>query len=124
MEITNTAEVYDHIANTWTCMPSMVERRSHHSLVAIKSKLFVIGNSSCEIYDEVNKVFTLFQVPLKFTCMYESVTAVSIGNKIALLREFKSKIIFLDTENDKWCEKVFDFSHESVYPVFLKIPKT
>ena len=67
------------IANTWTYMPSMVERRSHHSLVAIKSKLFAVGNSEiCEIYDEVTKVFTLVQVPLKYIGFCENVQAISI----------------------------------------------
>ena len=28
---TNTSEVCDHIAQTWSCMPHMVERRYGHS---------------------------------------------------------------------------------------------
>ena len=119
----NTVEVFDHIANTWTYMPSMVERRSVHSLVPIKSKLFVIGNSTCEIYDEVTKVFTLIQVPFIYTGIYKNVTAISLGNKIALLRGVESGILFLDAGTDKWCEKVFGFLDKNYFPVFLKMPQ-
>ena len=101
-------------------MPSMVERRLNHSLVAIKSKLFVVGSRSYEIYDEVTKVFTLINVPFYYTSCLLSVKAISIGNKIALLKGFKERILFLDTGNDKWCEKDFDFSNTSFLAVFLK----
>ena len=120
---TNTVEAYDHVANTWTYMPSMVERRLNHSLVAIKSKLFVVGSRSYEIYDEVTKVFTLINVPFYYTSCLLSVKAISIGNKIALLRRSQPRILFLDTGNDKWCEKKFDFLDPSFFTVFLKIPQ-
>ena len=119
----NTVEVYDHLPNTWTDMPRMVEGRSEHSLVAIKSKIIAIGNRNYEIYDEVAKSFTLINVPLNYTSYYLSVKAISVGNKIALLRRFKSRILFLDTGNDKWCEKDFDFSNTSFLAVFLKFPQ-
>ena len=50
----NTAESYDAFSNTWTPMPSMIEGRSDHSLVRLKSKLFAIGggassNTNCEV---------------------------------------------------------------------------
>ena len=85
--------------------------------------MFVIGNTSCEVYDEVTKVFTLIQVPLKYTGVYENVKAISIGNKIVLLRGFESRILFLDTENDKWFEKVIDFLDKDYCSVFVKMPE-
>ena len=120
IEDKNTVEVFDHIANTWTYMPSTVERRSVHSLVAIKSKLFVVGIRNCETYDEDAKVFT---IPLKYTGFHKNVKAISIGNKIALRRGLESRILFLDIGSDRWCEKVFDFFDKSFFSVFIKIPQ-
>ena len=80
-------------------MPSMVERRTCHSLVAIKSKIFVFGTKNYEIYDEVAKKFTIINVPLKYNSEYFSAKAISIGNNIALIRRFESRVMFLDTGN-------------------------
>ena len=101
----------------------MVKIRIGHSLVAIKNKLFVMGNRTYEIYDEFTKNFTLINVPLKYTGIYFSVEAISIGNKIAILRGCKSKILFLDTINDKWCEKVIDCSDRKGYSNIVKVPQ-
>ena len=38
---TNTVEVYDHLDDTWSYVPNMVDSRHNHRLVTIKSKLFV-----------------------------------------------------------------------------------
>ena len=48
-----TVESYDVIADTWSPMPSMIRYHSHHSLVVVKNKLFVIGSSiyGCEVFD-------------------------------------------------------------------------
>ena len=120
---TNTVEIYDHIANEWSTFPNMNEERSDHSLVAIKSKLFVIGSRNYENYDEVTNVFTLIKVPLNFTSFCSNVRAISIGNKIAFVRGFESRILFLDTGNDKWCEKVIDLSDPNYFSFFLKVPQ-
>lgn len=44
-EKTNSVEIYDRVAHghTWTRMSRMVQRKSYHILVSVKSKLFVIG---------------------------------------------------------------------------------
>ena len=112
-EPTNTVEVYDHIADTWSYMPKMVRPRYDHSLVAIKNKLFVIGNISaaCEVFEKLNNKF----VSIKPFSMYfnlndfSTVGAISIGNRIAVYGRGLSTIAFYDTDKDEWCEEECDY---------------
>ena len=60
---TNTVEVYHHVADTWSFMTNMIERRMGHSSVGMKNKLFVIGNEygngreTYEVFDSNSKKF-------------------------------------------------------------------
>ena len=39
----NTVEAYDPLADTWSPMPSMIERRYRHTSTAMRNKLFIVG---------------------------------------------------------------------------------
>ena len=49
--VTNTfeseVEVYDHVADDW----SVLSRMNDHGMVAVRSKLFVFGRKTCEVFD-------------------------------------------------------------------------
>ena len=103
---TNTVEQYDHVADEWSYMPSMVGSTEDHNLVAIKSKLFVIGRSKDE-FEVFDKFTNRFVVIKSFAKLFEGrepveyVRAVSIGNKIALLVIKALTIAVYDIAKDK-----------------------
>ena len=39
----NTVEAYDHINDSWTKMPNMIEEKYCHKSIAIKNKLFIVS---------------------------------------------------------------------------------
>ena len=113
---TNTVETYDHVADMWSNMPSMVSNRFSHVLVAIKSKLFVVGHRimDCEVFDKFINKFVIIKsssrLPAEVNAGTPKVGAVSIGNKIVVVgRKFKTAEIF-DTETEEWHEEPCDFS--------------
>ena len=79
-------------------MPNMINSHSLHCLV--KDKLFVIGRRRdiCELFDNVCKVF----IALK-TCFtdYILTDAMSIGNRIVVLQEIRSSVIFYDVDKNE-----------------------
>ena len=105
----NTVEAYDHIADSWANMPNMIYRRSEHKLVAIKNKLFVIGDGpiflyTCEVFDLYCNIFVLLKTPPPFPHKYLQcpVAAISIKTKIAIFNASEKDILYYDTENNKW----------------------
>ena len=86
-------EAYCSFENEWTQLPDMLEKRRYHGTVSIGNKLFVIGRSTCEVFDSItNKFVFLKSLPdLKdnFFQFVNNIEAVSIGYKIYVYREFK-----------------------------------
>ena len=108
-------EVYDHVADTWSQMPEMLAwRRRNHSMVAIKSKLFVIGkyDETCEVFDKISNKFTAiensrFWFPNLNSGpfgVYTEVAATSIGNEIVVFGrgDKESTIYYYDTNKNQW----------------------
>ena len=65
--MTDSVEQFDPQTNTWTALPNLLVARSHHSLVNMDGKLYVIGGlgsdgkqvlSSVERYDAETKTWT------------------------------------------------------------------
>ena len=109
---TNTVEVYYHIANSWSYMPNTVYEKYNHSLVAMRSKLFVIGHSNYpyEVYDSTTNKFSIIESSTNLRAsVTDKVGAVSIGNKIVIFGSKESTVMFYDTDKDEWCEKSGDF---------------
>ena len=100
----NSVEYYDFVVDSWTPMPNMIEGRSHHDLVAVKSKLFAIGGKStgntCEVLDSTCKTF----VTLKSSIGFNAYKAVSIGSKFFIFQNGLPNIVSYDVDKDKWSE--------------------
>ena len=99
----NTVEAYDHIANEWTNMFNMNNRRYFHKSVAIKNKLFIVKGDStdtCEVYDSTCKKFVLLKTLNNCLVNYKNLEAVVIiGNKLYVFHERKSTCFIYDVEN-------------------------
>ena len=106
MTYTNTVELYDHVDDKWSCMPSMVNRTARHSLVAIKNKLFVLGYS-CEVFDNFSQSFVLMkqQSLISDLKLQHLVGAIPIANKIIVFRKNKSKVVCYDIKKEEWSEE-------------------
>ena len=119
-------ESFDHVAGTWSPMPNMTRGHFRHCLVAIKTRLFVIGECEreCEVFDKQSNCFALISSSLTFSNISPDIPgAVSIGKKIAMFGRQEKTIVFYDTENDDWyeesCEKLIALTYKSC----VKFPK-
>ena len=109
----NTVEAYDHVVDSWSYMPNMIERRAGHKSVAIRSKLFVVGelDINCEVFDSTCKQFVYIKkLPPRSFLRFEKkcpTEIVSIGSQIAVFAPDR-EILFYDVDNDEWSEKSCD----------------
>ena len=58
----NSVEAYDHVDDSWSCIPNMIETRFVHKSVAIRNKLYIVGGwttRSCEVFDSCCNKFVL-----------------------------------------------------------------
>ena len=99
-----TVESYDF--DEWSSMPNMIDEKSHHGLVVVKSKLFVVGTPaepSCEVYDEICQKFVAFKLPqLEYGLNWNK--AVSVGSKLFILQDWWDHILWYDVDEDAWQE--------------------
>ena len=124
-EILNTVEAYDHVDNSWTNMPNMIEERYCHKSVAIKNKLFIVGgvfvNRSIEVFDSHCNKFVLIKQPTNGLSEYISniSDALSIGNKIVIFSNEEGCVLIYDVDKNKWsrksCEATKNILHFSCY---------
>ena len=138
--LTRSNEAYDHVANAWSHMPNMMEKRNNHSLVAVKSKLFVVGNGrdSCEVFDRIAGKFSVIRSSEEFAASCHGgrfVRAAAVGSKIVVFGRKSSTLVFYDIETDEWsrlfyyeknCElgknRYYCFDNIDVMPC-LKVPR-
>ena len=61
----SSVEAFDHVADEWSFMPSMIESASRHELVAVKNKLFAVGSWKrfVEVYDSTSGIFAAVKQP-------------------------------------------------------------
>ena len=106
-------------------MPSMIEGRSDHSLVRLKSKLFAIGggassNTNCEVFDKTSNMFVTLETP-EFRSY--KMAAVSTANKIFVLHSFTKVVLCYCFDKDEWteksCEAIENIAHYSSVTVPL-----
>ena len=112
----NKVESFDHTANEWTYMPSMIKPAGDHSLVAVKNKLLVIDESNLEVYDSTCKKFVSMETNF---CNFEQ--AISLGNKIAMFFHNCSAVLCYDTDKKKCSVDPCCATTDASY--FIKIPK-
>ena len=119
----NTVELYDAYSDSWTPMPNMIEERSHHSLVSLKSKLFAIGganlNTNCEVFDKTSDMFVTLKTP-KFYSRY--VTAVLVKSKLFVFQSCKQLVLCYDVDKDKWSEESCEATENIIYFSSVKLP--
>ena len=61
-QMLRSVHAYDHLDDSWSVMPNMIERRCRHNSVAVKNKLYAIGGSlspNCEVFDSTSNKFVL-----------------------------------------------------------------
>ena len=105
--VSNTVEAYDHSADEWSHMPSMVKATCDHSLVVAGNNLYVVGYT-CEVYSSLSDKFVAISKPLagSKSLIRSKNRAVSIAGKIFVFREQESKVISYDVTKDEWTEEM------------------
>ena len=135
-DFSNTVEVYNLSSDTWSYMPSMKEPRYHHSLVAMRNKMFVVGGhgregdmwhllSSCEVYDARSEMFSfLKKTPTSFTFNIRNTdAAVSMGCRVVIFGRNSKTTALYDVDKDEWSEVRFKATRYSTNLACLKLPQ-
>ena len=120
-----TVEAYDHVADKWSYMPSMVNGSCGHNMIAISNKLFAIGCGRnlniCEVYDTICKNFVvLSSFPTFFGRFHR--TSISFGRKIMVFNNYSSKVAIYDTDTNEWSKKSFKVTKKICNFHCLKFP--
>ena len=119
----NVVEAYDHTADEWTEMPSMINARAHHSQVAIRNKLFVVKIDSCEVFDSGCNHFVLINSPVRKQKIYSHFEAVSIGKKIVVYNDDVQNFFCYEVENNIWSDEDFELTKDRCFFSCLKVPQ-
>ena len=123
----NIVETYDVIGNEWSPMPNMVYGASDHSLAGVKSKLFVIGNTTknCQIYDSICKKFValLSQRSNSFFDFGKFNEVVKVGSTLFVFSRNPSSIVYCyDVERSQWILSSSEFTDNLITKLVAKIP--
>ena len=99
--------MYDHVADSWTDMPDLIDSRYKHQLLAVKNKLFVVkGFSSFENTIEVfDSKFGRFTALKPGPNNYYPSKSFLNGNEIFVFLNGKTKCLCYDIEKNDWSEK-------------------
>ena len=102
-----TVEVYDHVADKWSYMPSMVKRMSLYKPIAVKNKLFVVGSmgNRCQMYDTISNKFVLMISSISGFNKQMIYASVSTGEKILFFRDNISTVASYDIYTEEWSEE-------------------
>ena len=115
-------ESYD--LDGWSPMPSMIHERSFHSLVVVKSKLFVIGNYSnenCEVYDNISQTFVAFNLP-DLQCYFNYNKVVSVGSSFFIFQRRRKHVLCYDVEKREWREEFCEVTYHTEHFSCAKVP--
>ena len=84
----NTAEIYDHIEDSWTFISDMIHPRCSHQSLASSNKVFIIGGGpdTCEVYDSISETFVALKPssPLSKDVLKDSASAVMVGDQLVV----------------------------------------
>ena len=123
----NTVESYDVIGNEWSPMANMINNIHHHSLVAVKNKLFVIGRATntCEVYDSACKQFVALRSNPFINLGYIK-KVIRIGSKIFAFRNDRSSslaaVSCYDVKRNTWSTISFKVAENLVGYSIANIP--
>ena len=115
-------EVYDHVADKWSLMPSLNFGRCQHSSVAVRNKLFVspgFGHPSCEVFDTVCNKFVVLKRDVTYTCA----GLVSLENKLFVFSNQATEVICYNVETEEWSEAPFKATEHLRGCCVIKIPQ-
>ena len=109
----NTVEAYDHVADLWTNMPNMIERRERHKSASVKNKLFVIGGwwtTTSEVYDSTCNKFVLLKPPPTSYArgLKEPAEFITVGSKLIVFGSYAKSVLFYDMETEVWSEESYE----------------
>ena len=129
MEKLNTVEAYDHVADEWSSLPNMIERRRYHKSVAMKNKLFVVGGYTTvwgftsEVFDSTVNKFVLLKSSASLRNSYNFTgVVVSIGTKFAMLRK-ASPVLLYDAEKEEWSDETCKIPNDLIFFCCTKVPE-
>ena len=121
-----TVEAYDHVDDSWTNMPSMIEERRYHKSVAIKNKLYIVGtylSSNLEVFDFCSNKFALIKynsTSLRNNYIFDIST---FGNKILFFIDNSASVLVYDVESDEWLKKLCEATQHIEFFSCAKIPQ-
>ena len=124
----NSVEAYDHVDDSWSSMPNMIETRCLHKSVAIRNKLFIVGGRttrSCEVYESRCNKFVSLKSPPAY-CMRNlngPAAVIAVGSKIAIFGNLSDNVVYYDVENDTWSEDSFEISKNISLYSCAKVPQ-
>ena len=102
----SSAESYDVTTGKWRAFPHMTSQRRNHGLVAVRSRLFAVGDLGSEVYNgaEGGGWREMIAAPSIFC------GALSLGSKIFLFekktgRVKTGRVFSYDVDADKWTEE-------------------
>ena len=104
----------------------MVKERSDHKSVAVKNKLFVIGEictNNCEVFDSTTYKFTLLKQPTLASGfhLYDLFEVITIGSKIFVFQR-NSNVKTYDFENNEWSVKTCEATKDLAFFSSVKVP--
>ena len=116
----SSVESYDVIADEWSPMPNMINRKTRHGLVVVKSKLFVVGErlNDCEVFDNNFKHFVSLKTPGRD--VYYLYKAIPFGSKFFVFADRLKAVWCYDVDTGKWSTKYHP--HNMLYYSCVKIP--
>ena len=106
-------------------MSMLLERNLDQGMVAVKNKLFVIGDK-LEVFDASSEKFVLMRnTPhsLHILCQQQNfVGAVSMANRIFVLRKNEQAVVY-DVDKEEWFEVNFEAAKYIKFGCCFKIPQ-
>ena len=123
--ILRTVEAYDHVADEWSYMPSMINESYKHNMIAISNKLFAIGCSRtfniCEVYDTFCKKFVVFNShPTIFDHINHK--SITFSRKIMVIKNCSSKVAIYDSDKNEWFKESSKITNDIWNFYCIKIP--
>ena len=132
----DTVEMYDHVADTWSFLPNMLQGRELHASVAVRNKLYVFGGqtATCEVFDaDCNKfvfikppptLISPFTTPISYGLPHDCFAeAFSIGSTIFVFDHESPITLCYDLVEEEWFEETCEMrsGYDSYFCV--KAPK-
>ena len=113
-----TVEAYDHVADEWSRMADMVAPMEGHGLVAVKNKLYALGETELQAYDKTSGRFAVLKAPF-----FRTNEAFSLGGKLVAVSCDEKAAFWYDAERDKWLKETCGVTSGFDSFCFVKVPR-